>query len=379
MSPFHAWWRTALPETRFWTLLVEKPRAFSFCSRSVFLDMLELVRDRPVLRSKPLIRFASPIASWKSSRMNIRPAPSGLSMSFHDPVIPETSSVAPGDPGRVVGVGDRELVLRVPPGPVVEARDVVVVAQQAAVEVGEQALLVEPRDVLGRGPDQVVLRARAELDDHRLEVVVVDLGDLDAVLVLEALLQLRVHVLGPVVDQQVAVDLRLDDPPGGRAVDGPLDGAAREAVAGEGEPGAGLEELAPREPGSRDRRLRGGGRSSALEQALGRPRCTVARMQCRVTTMSPSATWTASPSIRAESSSAARSGSGPEKSPSALTLGDDLARSARASGRRARWRARRSCEVVQRPAPELDPQRPVVVTADRARRSARQAARTDGP
>ncbi len=42
--------------------------------------------------SKPLSMFASPIASSKSSRMNIRPAASGFIMSFHDPVIPETSS-----------------------------------------------------------------------------------------------------------------------------------------------------------------------------------------------------------------------------------------------------------------------------------------------
>ena len=43
MSPFHAWCRTAGPETRFWTLLVENPRAFSFWSSRVCFDGLELV------------------------------------------------------------------------------------------------------------------------------------------------------------------------------------------------------------------------------------------------------------------------------------------------------------------------------------------------
>ena len=38
MSPFHAWCRTAEPETRFWTLFVEKPRALSFCSSSVCFE-----------------------------------------------------------------------------------------------------------------------------------------------------------------------------------------------------------------------------------------------------------------------------------------------------------------------------------------------------
>ena len=32
------------------------------------------------------------MASWKSSRMNIRPSPSGFERSFQDPVIPLTSS-----------------------------------------------------------------------------------------------------------------------------------------------------------------------------------------------------------------------------------------------------------------------------------------------
>ncbi len=91
MSPFHAWCSTAVPETRFWTLLVEKPRAFSFCSSSVCFE-ISSSSGFGVLRSKPLIRFASPIASWKSSRMNIRPSPSGLSRSFQEPVIPLTSS-----------------------------------------------------------------------------------------------------------------------------------------------------------------------------------------------------------------------------------------------------------------------------------------------
>ena len=91
MSPFHAWCRTAVPETRFWTELVENPRAFSFWSSSVCFEVSSSAGSS-VLRSKPLIRFASPIASWKSSRMNIRPAPSGLERSFQEPVIPETSS-----------------------------------------------------------------------------------------------------------------------------------------------------------------------------------------------------------------------------------------------------------------------------------------------
>ena len=72
-------------------LLVEKPRAFSFWSSSVCFDCSSSA-ESSVLRSKPLSRFASPIASWKSSRMNIRPAPSGFMRSFQDPVIPETSS-----------------------------------------------------------------------------------------------------------------------------------------------------------------------------------------------------------------------------------------------------------------------------------------------
>ena len=76
MSPFHAWCMTAVPLTRFWTLLVEKPRAFSFCSSSVSFEVSSWFPSG-VLRSKPLIRFASPIASWKSSRMNICPTRRG--------------------------------------------------------------------------------------------------------------------------------------------------------------------------------------------------------------------------------------------------------------------------------------------------------------
>jgi hypothetical protein len=71
--------------------LVEKPRANSFCSSRVAFEASSS-SGISVLSSKPLIRFASPIASWKSSRMNIRPSPSGLSKSFQEPVIPETSS-----------------------------------------------------------------------------------------------------------------------------------------------------------------------------------------------------------------------------------------------------------------------------------------------
>ena len=121
-------------------------------------------------------------------------------------------------------------------------------------------------DVLGAGPDQVVLRARAELDHHRLEVVEVDLVDLDPVLLREPLLEVGVHVLGPVVDQQVAVDLRLDDPALGRAVDRALDRAARRArsrpAPGRRRPAAAR---AAREPGScdRDPRRRSAGRRRA--------------------------------------------------------------------------------------------------------------------
>ncbi len=91
MSPFQAWWITAVPLTRFWVEFVEIPRAKSFCSSSVSFEISSSFGSA-VLRLNPLMRFASPIASWKSSRMNIRPSPSGLVRSFQDPVIPETSS-----------------------------------------------------------------------------------------------------------------------------------------------------------------------------------------------------------------------------------------------------------------------------------------------
>ena len=227
MSPFHAWWIAAVPLTRFWVEAVEIPRANSFWTSSVSFEISSSFGSG-VFRSKPLSRLASPIASWKSSRMNIRPSPSGLVRSFQEPVIPCDLVLAPGDPGRVVGVGDGELALRVPPAGVVEGRDPVGVLQVVAVEVGEQALLVEPGRVLGGRPDHVVLAAGPELGHHRLEVVEVDLVDLDAVLLAEALLQRRVHVLGPVVDQQVAVDLRLDRDAALGAVDRALDPAAGE-------------------------------------------------------------------------------------------------------------------------------------------------------
>ena len=80
-----------MPVTRFWTELVEKPRANSFWSSSVSLEISSSFGSS-VLRSNPFSRFASPIASWKSSRMNIRPAPSGLVRSFQEPVMPLTWS-----------------------------------------------------------------------------------------------------------------------------------------------------------------------------------------------------------------------------------------------------------------------------------------------
>ena len=91
MSPFQAWWRTAVPETRFCTEFVENPRAFSFWASSVSFETSSSFSSS-VLSSQPLSRLASPIASWKSSRMNIRPDPAGFSRSFHDPVMPVTSS-----------------------------------------------------------------------------------------------------------------------------------------------------------------------------------------------------------------------------------------------------------------------------------------------
>ena len=165
-----------------------------------------------VLRSKPLIRLASPIASWKSSRMNIRPSPSGLRGRSRSRSSPrprprarrsrscsrcrEPSTRCSGPTSRLV----------------VEVRDAVVVLEQVAVEARRAGPPRSSRATYSvRRPDHVVAGAAPELDHHRLEVVEVDLVDLDAVLLAELLLQRRVHVLGPVVDQQVAVDLGLID------------------------------------------------------------------------------------------------------------------------------------------------------------------------
>ena len=63
MSPFHAWWIAAVPFTRFCVEFVEIPRANSFCSSSVSFEISSSFGS-VVLSSHPLIRFASPIASW---------------------------------------------------------------------------------------------------------------------------------------------------------------------------------------------------------------------------------------------------------------------------------------------------------------------------
>ena len=53
---------TAVPLTRFEVEFVEIPRANSFCSSSVPFEISSWFGSA-VLRSQPLIRFASPIAS----------------------------------------------------------------------------------------------------------------------------------------------------------------------------------------------------------------------------------------------------------------------------------------------------------------------------
>ena len=232
-----------MPETRFCTEFVEKPLAFSFCASSVSFGLLELGRvGRVEVEPVDQVRLADRLLEVVEDEH--APGAVGVEEVVPRPGHPRDLVVAPGDPGRVVGVGDAVLVVGVPPRAVVERRDVVRVAQLVAVEAGQQALLGEARDVLGGGPDQVVLGAGAELHDHRLEVVEVDLADRDAVLLREPLLERRVHVLRPVVDQEVAVDLGRDDRPRRRAVDLARDGAAREAVERQAGAGAGFEQIA---------------------------------------------------------------------------------------------------------------------------------------
>ncbi len=246
MSPFQAWWIAAVPLTRFCVELVEIPRANSFCSRSVSLEISSSLGS-VVLSSHPLIRFASPIALLVVVEDEHAP----LAVRVREVVPGARHSrnlvIAPGDSGRVIRVGDRELGLRVPPAGVVERGDALRVLQIRAVEVRQEALRVQAVRVLGRGPDQVVASARAELRHHRLEVVEVDLVHLDAVLLRKGLLELGVHVLSPVVDQEVAVHLGLDGQAALWRVDRSRDRAAREAVRPERANGRGPQSLPPGE------------------------------------------------------------------------------------------------------------------------------------
>ena len=116
----------------------------------------------------------------------------------------------------------------------------------AAVERPDQALLPHPGDVLAAREDHVVAGAAPDLRQHRLEVVEVRLEDVDPVAVGEGLLQRRVHVLRPVVDMEIPVDLGHDDLGGRRLVDRPLHRAAgetAEAIGRQAEPRAGAQEL----------------------------------------------------------------------------------------------------------------------------------------
>jgi hypothetical protein len=93
--------------------------------------------------------------------------------------------------------------------------DVLAVGDQVVIELEEHALLDHDLDhVVRRDDDVVVGAARADLGEQRLVRGERVLARADAELVAERGQQVGVHVLGPVVEQQVAVDLA------GLAVDG---------------------------------------------------------------------------------------------------------------------------------------------------------------
>ncbi len=141
------------------------------------------------------------------------------------------------------------------------------------------------------------------------------------------------------------------------------DGAAAKPVAGERKPRAGLQQLAAAE--DRVMTATSSGTTSSVSSSRSATSMHVARISAGVTTRSPSATCTASPSISADSSSAARSGSGPAKSPASWPSRDDLG-DLRAPAVVEALARLRETRVAQRSRPELDPQRPVIVAADRA-------------
>ena len=122
-----------------------------------------------------------------------------------DPVL------APDDSGGVHPVRHRVRRAGVVDGVVEELEDLVVVLQLLVVDLQQLVGSHEPRRDGLVGEDHVVAVARAQLRQHRRHRVEVRLPDLDVVLLLELLDQLRVQVLGPVEVHEVAVDLRLHD------------------------------------------------------------------------------------------------------------------------------------------------------------------------
>ena len=250
MSPFQAWWIDGRAVDQVLGRVRRDPARELLLVEQRLLRDLELVRVGGVeVPAVDQVRLADRLLEVVEDEHPARAV--GVGEVVPGAGHPADDVVPPGDPGRVVGVGDRELALGIPPAGVVEGRDAVGVVEAVAVEAVQQALLVEPVGVLGRRPDHVVAAAGPELGDHRLEVVEVDLVDLDPVLLAEPLLDVRVHVLGPVEDQEVAVDLGLDRRGALGLVDRALDGAAgqrAEPVEAERAAGAGAEQLAAVQP-----------------------------------------------------------------------------------------------------------------------------------
>ena len=144
----------------------------------------------------------------------MRPAPSGWRGRSTSPVMPRDLVRAPADPGRVVGVGDRELGVRVVPGAVEEAcRRCPMFRSLSRSNCGAAG----PPGAAGRRTRSWARSGRSAPRLRSLITIASRLSKLTSLtwtpyLSAKLLLQSRVHVLGPVVDQQVAVDLRLRRP-----------------------------------------------------------------------------------------------------------------------------------------------------------------------
>ena len=273
MSPFQAWWIDRGAGDQVLGRVRGEPARVLLLVEQRLPSTSRARPGRPVLRSKPLIRFASPIASWKSSRMNIRPVAVRVAHVVPGAGHPRDLVVAPGDPGRVVGVGDRELGVRVPPGAVVEGRDRRrCCGSCVAVEVGEQPLLIEPRRRTRAGPDQVVARRPA----RSLVTIASRLSKLTSVTSTPYFSAKPFLIAGPCTGPSCRSAGRrrssgLTMPPGGRAVDGRSTVQPVSAVAARA-PGSGARprsSSASRELRSCDRLRRHHRRTRARRRAAG--------------------------------------------------------------------------------------------------------------